>query len=286
MMQNKVFKVLQCFLVLGLAACVGTPKVPAVPAEPTTVPVVSDVHPEPDRSLTAFEQTVLDSGLTIERYALLSSGFHDVQYEMRPQFLEGDLAQVQTRHISEREARFAPLNDVLTLPNGSTVNVEEIPGSTVDSSSRVVVTVAGKLLFQVETGPSFVRGPFERLISVDDTWFLELVKTIPDQKDPNGPIRYEGMVYQEALDLNAEYGYRESFGIQSLAGKVFYFFDRDGRIGISYDGQETDLGLTEVYHYNCCSPAWYNPRAHPDMVSFYGRADDQEYYFEIGVFKD
>ena len=85
--------------------------------------------------------------------------------------------------------------------------------------------------------------------------------------------------------LNEREGYQEAFGFQLMNGKPFYFFKRDGQIGISYDDQEMVLGYSSVPHYACCSAAERNPRKARNMVAFFAQRDERWYYVEIGAYE-
>ena len=94
-----------------------------------------------------------------------------------------------------------------------------------------------------------------------------------------------GEIFQDGQSLNEQYGYTESYSFQLMHGKPFYFFERDGRVGIVYDGQEILLGYDRVLHYGCCSAGVLNPLKYENMVGFFAVRGDKWYYVEIGVFE-
>ena len=65
--------------------------------------------------------------------------------------------------------------------------------------------------------------------------------------------------------------YEEAFGFQILSGTPFFFFQKEGKIGFSYNEQETMLSYDEVPHFNCCSESVLNPIAALEMVAFFAR---------------
>ncbi len=69
-----------------------------------------------------------------------------------------------------------------------------------------------------------------------------------------------------------------------MHGKSFYFFKRDDKIGISYNGVEIPRGYDEVLHYGCCGTATLNPKVAQNMVAFFARKGSAWYYIETGVF--
>ncbi len=71
-----------------------------------------------------------------------------------------------------------------------------------------------------------------------------------------------------------------------MGGKPFYFFKKQGalgtpRYGISYAGQEADLGYTNILHYQCCSGSVLNPWSAAKIVAFFAQQDGNWYYVEI-----
>jgi hypothetical protein len=93
-----------------------------------------------------------------------------------------------------------------------------------------------------------------------------------------------GQVVQNGVSLNETLASDEAFGYQLMNGKPFYFFERDGEIGFSFDGEETVLGFDSIPHYACCSAAELNPRHALNMVAFFAERDGRWYYVEIGVY--
>ncbi|MGA9532732.1 MAG: hypothetical protein WBR18_08470 [Anaerolineales bacterium] len=131
-------------------------------------------------------------------------------------------------------------------------------------------------LFSVDAGlPSPVL-PLQSLWSMDDDWTLEILYA--DQEV------WSGQIYVNGGQLNTDRGYDEAFGYQYLADKPFYFFNRAGELGYSYDGRETSLKYDQIPHYNCCSESTLNPVHARDMVAFFAQQGEQWYYVELGQF--
>jgi len=117
-------------------------------------------------------------------------------------------------------------------------------------------------------------------------WVLEHVYvTVTVDEEGNTADNIVGQVIRDGVLLNKEYSYEEVFGFQLMRGKPFYFYKENGKIGISYDGQNLMLGFEEIPRYNCCSPAQLNPRQSQNMVSFFARKDETWYYVEIGIYE-
>ena len=83
--------------------------------------------------------------------------------------------------------------------------------------------------------------------------------------------------------MNLAWGYGEIFNYQLLNGKPFFFYEKGGQVGISYDGQELPLGYNEVIHGECCGGD-NNPRNSEHMAWFYTRREGTWYYVEIGKY--
>jgi len=67
--------------------------------------------------------------------------------------------------------------------------------------------------------------------------------------------------------------------------KPFYFFEKDGQVGISYNDEVFMLGYEKIPHYGCCSAGMLNPSRAQNLVSFFAQKDGAWYYVEIGVYE-
>jgi hypothetical protein len=151
------------------------------------------------------------------------------------------------------------------------------------SDSYVQVTLSGNEIFRIPTGPASPVPSLRGLWVVGNHWALETILINLAGDNVTTPFAM-GQVSLDAVLQNQAKGYQETFGLQTMAGKLFYFFKKDGKIGYSYDGQETMLGYDEILHYNCCSESALNPVQAQDMVAFFARTGDTWYYSELGVF--
>ncbi len=111
-------------------------------------------------------------------------------------------------------------------------------------------------------------------------WYAEVAYTT----DPSVPNTPRGEIFMNGVSLNEQFGYDETFGFQPLDDKPFYFFAKDGQIGINYAGETHQLGFESVPHYACCSGAAWNPKAYLTMVTFFAQGNGKEYYVELGLF--
>ncbi len=153
------------------------------------------------------------------------------------------------------------------------------------SDSYVWVTLDGNEIYRITTGPASPINNLAGLWVYDSHWALETVLINLEGDDVTTPFAL-GQVTIDGVLQNESKGYDDAFGLQTMAGKPFFFFKKDGKIGYSYDGQETMLGYDEVPHYNCCSASVINPIHAQNMVAFFARTGDAWYYVELGNFAE
>lgn len=201
----------------------------------------------------------------------------------RFQPLDGTQQDVLAKHAQDRARVFA-VETVMVEGNPSikslgesgdllAVLVQAAPGSQAQS---VRVLHGDQTLLETPAGlPSPVL-PLQGLWAYDGHWALEIL--LADQDTWAGQVFIDGALVNERQD------YDEAFGLQLLAGRPFYFFNRDGQLGYAYDGQETLLDYDEIPHYRCCGESSLNPLQAEQMVAFFGVQDGNWYYVELGDF--
>ena len=152
-------------------------------------------------------------------------------------------------------------------------------------SGKVNVQLDGKTIFNVLYGDDSPIDPVGGLWVLDEKWILELkhIKTRTENNTVYTDIR--GDLIIDGISMNERFGYDESFDFQVMAGKAFYFYQKDGRIGFYYDGQHVQTGFSEIPHYGCCSGAGLNPFHFQNMVSFFASGNEGNYYVEIGEYR-
>lgn len=135
---------------------------------------------------------------------------------------------------------------------------------------------SSKIIFETSAGlPSPVL-PLQGLWTYDGHWALEIL--FADQNTWAGEVFIDGEL------VNGLKGYDEAFGLQLLAGKPFFFYQRNGHVGYSYDGQEKELDYDEVPHYRCCGESSLNPLQAQNMVAFFAVRENTWFYVELGDF--
>lgn len=85
--------------------------------------------------------------------------------------------------------------------------------------------------------------------------------------------------------FNEQQGYTRVFNWRVVHGQLFYFFEQDGRVRISYGGETLTQTYKEIVHNQCCEPAVCNVQTYADMVAFYALRRDAWFYVEMGVYE-
>jgi hypothetical protein len=219
------------------------------------------------------------SGLTIEEHALAQRpSTEGLAFEP----LDGSMEAILARHAAERsrvipnESAFIDGHSTMQASLGTDLIAAYEYYRSSDFSNWVIVTCNGKEIYRVGTGmPSPITG-LRGLWTYDDHWVLETAYISPESF--SGNLTLDGSLPNPAM------GYEQVFDFQLMHTRPFYFFQKDGRIGLSYDGQAAAASYDEVPHYQCCSASVLNPLHAEDMVAFFARRGSTWYYVEAGVF--
>jgi hypothetical protein len=84
-------------------------------------------------------------------------------------------------------------------------------------------------------------------------------------------------------DLGERRGWDAAFGYHPIGGQPFYFFEQEGKVGISYAGQTLPYVYDEVFHNMCCEAAIHNVEVHEDALWFHALREGTWYLIEIVV---
>jgi hypothetical protein len=87
----------------------------------------------------------------------------------------------------------------------------------------------------------------------------------------------------DGQDIGQALGYDAAFGFSRMGEQSFYFFERDGWVGISYGGQVLPDLYEEVFHNQCCEAAIHNVEAGPNAVWFHALRDGVWYWVEASL---
>jgi hypothetical protein len=240
-------------------------------------------------------QPGLPSGLSIEEYPLKNAPNVEPLTFMP---IQGTQQEILTKHQQERGNSF-PDNSFFTngqpgisvqMGNEKLVALESFTDTitSLGTFQKVSVQISrnGEIIYSIPAGDASPINTLRGLWVYLNHWVLEIAK-VTQNFGPQNEISLDsfGQIVQDGELLNERYDYDEAFGFQLMNGKPFFFFKRDGQIGISYDNQEVPLGYSQIPHYQCCSGAELNPKSAQNMVALFAQRDEKWYYVEIGVFK-
>ena len=160
-------------------------------------------------------------------------------------------------------------------------------------TGKVILRRNDKQIYQIPVGDSSPISTLRGLWTYDGHWALETAHVVTHLTGNMIDSQATGQISIDGKLLNKQSGYQEAFGFQTLHGKPFFFFKRQGEIGMVYNNVEIPPGYSEVLHYGCCSASMLNPRVSQNMVAFFARTPalaggaregSTWYYVEIGVF--
>lgn len=242
----------------------------------------------------------IPENLSIEEYLVHTYFVDDVTISFTP--ASGTRQEILDKHKTERKKKQveptliyipSPETVSLNLANGDMlsffVKTEHIPADTefIEAGwdwlryGHDIYTLYAKIndekVFEKELGLYIFAG-YPRIWPLGNHWFLEIASN-SGYNCGKGDIFKDG---QSLVDLN---GYFQAFGFQFMHGKPFYFYEKNGKVGVNYNGHEIPLGYDSVPHYNCCSGSAFNPQVYENMVVFFPLRDETQYYVEIGVFE-
>jgi hypothetical protein len=115
------------------------------------------------------------------------------------------------------------------------------------------VTLNGQVVYTQTAIAAGASIPLRSFTSWDGHWALE----VDDQLIIDGQ------------DVGQARGYDVVFGFALIRGLPLYFFEQDGSVYISYDGQTMPNVYDEVFHDQCCEAAVHNVGAGEDVVWFH-----------------
>jgi hypothetical protein len=147
-----------------------------------------------------------------------------------------------------------------------------------DDLARVTFTGFPTLTYQVELGNRVVYSgtavaqgaymPLRSLTTWDGHWVLEV----------------DDHLIMDGQDLGESLGYDAAYGFGLIRGLPFYFFEQQGKVRISYNGQTLPNAYDQVFHNQCCERAIHNVAALGDAVLFHALWNGTWYFVEAGVY--
>jgi hypothetical protein len=203
------------------------------------------------------------AGLTIEEYPLAAASVIEPSFDL--------VAIVPEKVLARREGwrqvipRCVP--GIYGCPpyvigeHAYTVELIDVLHYNVREDGTLVYTISA-----TETPPD--PGAHMALLDWQGQWVLEF----------NNRVIIDGTSFSE------QHGYDRVFNWRVVHGELFYFFEQDGRVHVSYGGETLPQTYAEVAHNLCCEPAVCNVQTYADMVAFYARKEGTWFYVEMGVY--
>lgn len=267
-----------------LASC--APAVITVSPTETTIPTLNFTSVPPTPSSTSIPPietlSVIKSGeLSIQEFELKEPPDSESR-SFKP--VNGTESAILAEHQVEREkiTEIPNFQNYTTSWKGKQISAEQNFQDVDEGNTRTITVTLDRVeIFRLKIEKTVM--PLPSLLGLwifDNQWFIETTAN-SSSEHPYGV----GEIFQTGQSLSKLYGYDETFGFQLLAGKPFYFYEQDGKIGIFYNGQSVPVEYDKVPHYGCCSAGGINPIKSENMVSFFAKHGRKWYYVEIGVFK-
>lgn len=181
---------------------------------------------------------------------------------------------ILTRDVFEKRT-WPPERQALLYVGDQMLSLETV--STDYQQGIFSVYLDDTLAYQSEIHPVSTYATYDGPWSYDNHWAIVLLDAEKDEADNWKQVN---RVIVDGQDLNSVYGYQQSFQFTVLAGHPFYFYQKDGKIGISFDEAELPREYDEIPHYYCCSPALLNPGSSMNMIWFFAKRGPNWYYVE------
>ena len=180
-----------------------------------------------------------------------------------------------------------PLRDIFSQPfSPPPLNGRQLTAEQIESGGEMMINfkLDEEEVLSVNCGAVSPVDPLRGMWVIGKDWYVEVAHVENEVTGNVVTTKAGGEIFMNGVSLNEQYGYDETFGFQPLDDKPFYFFAKDGQIGINYAGESHSLGFESVSHYACCSGAAFNPKAYLTMVTFFAQRNEVEYYVEMGLF--
>jgi hypothetical protein len=101
----------------------------------------------------------------------------------------------------------------------------------------------------------------------DEDWYMQIGDTL----------------IRNGENLNASLGYEAIFNLRRFDDKIFYFFRKGPRVGISFDGKVLPLYYDEIQHLGCCGYGILNPRSSGNKIGFLALRDGMWYFVKLTI---
>lgn len=237
---------------------------------PATPKVATTVAPSPSPILIE-----LPNGLKLEKYLCSETAY----------------SQIYQRHIESSGNAYRSGFTGRLSPNEMLIeDTIGILAKKVDSEKWVMtINIGGKKVYETELADLASIPGFVQNWSYDNHWAIEIIPYPFPNKTALATNFFSGGsvsiadVIVDGISIRRTNKYKEVFGFQLLAGKSFFFFRTDNGVGVSYDGQTSDILFDDVLYRNYWSGFDSDPVQYENSVLFRARNIDVEYCSWIGV---
>lgn len=211
--------------------------------------------------IETFELTGKPNPETLEFSSVDGRGFSAADFEISVPF-------------PSNQMEGTPLRLTVSINGDVIVASEDTQPS--DFERSILVTRNNEPVFRTDAGQISPIEPVQGLWTFDGHWVLETNLFLTDKP-------FNGQVFVDGEPLNQKNGYEESFNFQTLNGRPFYFFRRNGKVDAWFDGKEIPLGFDDISHYLCCGDSGLNPKARQGAVLFFGNNGSKWYFVRIAA---
>lgn len=113
-------------------------------------------------------------------------------------------------------------------------------------------------------------------LEIDESgWRLTYTKSNPELERMNYHLVHNG------IDLTEQNRRDRAFGLTKKRNQIFFFFQKDGKIGYQYGNEQMMLGLEDIVHDACCSVGQWNIVDLPDAMGLVVKKDNKRYFAKI-----
>jgi hypothetical protein len=164
------------------------------------------------------------------------------------------------------------MKHALTLPafHGDALLVldADIGAEPVDDLIPFRVRRNGAVIYEDFMPPVLVENPMKGLWGWDGHWVVEVAERI----------------IWDGYDITQLEGIEKAYEFSVIRNQPFYFYEKEGRVSISYATWDYPVHYDEVWHYRCCGDSLFNPYGNDRMVAFWARKDHAWWYVEAGIY--
>ena len=285
-MKSRNLNVCIVLFTLLLSACVPNQPTTTLTSQTLLLPDVTVATPIETPSSSAETSTSEESGPVVVKLGDLTMETYEIVLKAPDD--NGGFTTTAGRSSEILENR-QPLRDGFSqLSSPPTINGRELKAAEEFIDGKKVLVTAkldDEEVLSVDCGTPSPISNLRGMWVLGEDWYVEVAHVENEAEGNVVTSNALGEIFMNGVSLNHQLDYDETFGFQPLDDKPFYFFSKDGEIGINYAGETYQLGFDSVNHYACCSAGAYNPKAYLTMVTFFASREGKRYYVEAGVFE-